>query len=145
MRQNRNIWDEFLRMQRQMDSIFENFLDRDIYKDNLLEGPKDNYRNALADVCETDKELIAQVELPGVDKNEIDLNITDDGIEVKVEKREEQKDKNYFRRSYSGFYRLIPLNKKIDPEKIKANFKNGVLELKMPKLQLSDKRKIEIE
>lgn len=146
-----SIWDEIRRMQNDMDLLFDNFFSQPSRA--RLTGPEtteiatSNYRQAIADVWETDKEVVATVELPGVDKKDIKINATDDGVEIRVEKKEERKEEDKKRgmyrleRSYSGFYRYIPTPEGIDPNKINASYKNGVLEIKMPKVESKKKTK----
>ncbi|NOZ44842.1 MAG: Hsp20/alpha crystallin family protein [bacterium] len=155
MIKRRGVWDEMRRMQQQMDSLFETFFSQEPFGNDrpLLGGPsgteivKSNYRQALADVSETDKELIATVELPGVEKQDIRINATDDGIEIRVEKKDERKEEDKkkgiysLERTYSGFYRFIPAPDGIDVENIKASYKNGVLELRIPKVESKKKAK----
>ena len=106
-------------------------------------------RNPLTDLQETDKEVIAKIEIPGVDKKDIQLNITENRIEVKAEKKHEAKveKKGFYReeRSYSGFYRTIPLPFGVTPEKAKVRYQDGVLKIKIPKTENKNKSKIEIE
>ena len=155
MRRRYSIWDEMRRMQEQMDSMFEGFFNNEDLiggGTNLLGGPstaveKSNYRQALTDITETDKEVIATVELPGVEKGDIKINATEEGVEIKVEKKDERKEedkkKGIYRleRSYSGFYRYIPAPDGVDVQNISASYKNGVLELKMPKEESKKKAK----
>ena len=111
------------------------------------------FRQPLSDLRETNKEVIASIEIPGVDKKDIELNITENNLDVKVEKKSEikveDKNKGFFRseRSYNGFYRSINLPCKIVPEKAKASYKNGILEVIIPKVTNDNikKSKIEIE
>jgi len=151
-----SIWDEMRRMQQQLDALLDNFFDRSFFARSsflapnygLLEGPATasdlavtNYRQPLMDITETDNEFIATLELPGVDKKDIQVNATEDGVEVKVEKKDESKEEDKRRgiyrleRSYAGFYRYIPVPAGVDVNKINATYKNGVLELRMPKLE----------
>ncbi len=154
MRRGHSIWDEMRRMQEQMDTLFESFLGGSPFSSShhpLLEGPTQegvvtsNYRKPLSDIYETDKEVIATVELPGIEKKDININTTDDGVEIKVEKQEEKTNekKGMYRleRSYSGFYRHIPLPESVDKDRIRASYKNGVLELRMPKTATKKRRK----
>ena len=78
------------------------------------------------------------------------MNISDEVIEIKVEKNDEleNNDENYYsyERCYSGFYRHIPLPNGIDSDKIKAKYNNGILELKMPKpKEIKNNKKLQIE
>jgi len=160
MRRRYSIWDEMRIMQEQIDRMFENFFTGEQSllgtRGMLLEGPKSttnseiissDYRQALTDIHETDKEVIATVELPGVEKKDIKINATEEGIEIKVEKKDEIKNEDKkkglyrYERSYAGFYRYIPLPEGVDTEKINASYNNGVLELKMPKLDSKKKGK----
>lgn len=153
MIKKRTIWDEFEKMHNEMDRIFKDFIRRDPYwKDSnyLLPSAKKNelmdYREPIADYFETDKEIVATIEIPGVDKKDIEINNINDGIEIKVEKNEEKKDKNSYKKSSMGFYRYFKLPEYIDFDKSKATYKNGVLELKIPKkLIATKKKKLEIE
>ena len=103
----------------------------------------------MADLEETDNELIARFELPGVDKKDIQLNITENKIEVKAEKKQEEKieKKGIYKeeRSYTGFYRSFALPGEVVPEKSKAKYKDGILEVAMPKAEKTKKSKIDIE
>jgi len=89
------------------------------------------------DVSETDKEIKITAELPGMDDKDIDISLNKDTLTIKGEKREEKEDKgkDYYRaeRSYGSFSRTIPLPAEIDTDKVKAEFKKGVLTVTMPK------------
>ena len=91
------------------------------------------------DVKENDKEFIIKAELPGVEEKDIDVTVTNDAVTIKGEKKEEKedKDKNYYymERSYGSFCRVIPLEAEIDSGKAEARFKNGILDIKIPKNQ----------
>lgn len=89
------------------------------------------------DVKESDKEIDITAELPGIDEKDIDVLLDRDMLTLKGEKREEkeEKSKNYWHmeRRYGSFHRVIPLPEEIDKEDIKANFKKGILHIKIPK------------
>ncbi len=148
------------RMQEDMDTIFNSFWGFERPNRKLLSAGKGNelstdvsYREPVADIWENENEVIATVELPGVDKKDIDVNVTDDNIEIKVEKKsenkQEDKKKGYYHveRSYSGFYRCMPLPKGVKADKAKASYNQGVLEIKIPKDQerLPKAKRLEIE
>lgn len=142
----RTLWDQMREMQEQMDSLFADFFTREPWTGRttgLLTGPDSSvpstrYRQALTDVHETEKEFVATVELPGVEKKDIQINATEDSVEIKVEKKDEQKSEDKkkgitrLERSYAGFYRRIS-TPGADPSKVKASYKNGVLELHIPR------------
>ena len=147
-----DIFDEMRRLQRELDRSFGDFWDSESYKslpDHTGKKGSLALRSPLTDLEETDKEVIAKFEMPGVDKKDIQLNITEDKIEVKVEKKQEAKveKKGFYReeRSYRGFYRAMALPSNVIPEKAKAKYKDGVLEVTIPKTEAKKKNKIEIE
>jgi len=78
-------------------------------------------------VTEADKEIFIRAELPGFEENEFDVNLVDNLLTIKAEKKEEANG-NY--RSYRRTV-LVPVG--IDPNKIKATYHNGILELHLPK------------
>ena len=106
-------------------------------------------RIPVADVVETESSVIATFELPGVEKENIQLNVTDDSIEVKVENKAEKeiKDKgnySYEMRSHS-FYSALPLPAEVIAESADASYKNGILRVEIPKAKKQEKKKIEIK
>lgn len=158
-KRRRNLWDEMKRMQDEMDSIFDRVLQRGPWFEAdtrfpMLSGEEagelSNYRQPLADIWETDDEIVAVLEIPGADKEDIKINATEDGVEVKVEKKEEHEEEDKkgsykFERSYSGFYRYFSLPEGSDAEKIDAKYQNGVLELHIPKTSKAKKKVKKIE
>jgi len=142
-------FEEMNRFRKEINYLFEKFLggkftERALPDISRWEKGMQQFRYPLSDLKETDKELIASIEIPGVDKKEIQLQITENNLEVKVEKRAETKieKKGYLKaeRSYKGFYRSIFLPSRVIPEQTKASYKDGVLEVVMPK---AEKKKIE--
>jgi len=147
-----NIFEEMRRLQSELNRSFGDFWNSDEYK--ALPNPSGKsqdlvMRNPLTDLEETDKEIIATFELPGVDKKDIQLNITENKIEVKVEKKKEakveKKDFYSMERRYTGFYRAIHLPEGVHPEKAKAKYENGILEVRIPKAEAKKISKIDIE
>jgi HSP20 family protein len=139
-------FEEMRRFQREMNKLFDSFWRSEFPK--RLPSPSKGLsllREPLADLKETDKELIASIEIPGVDKKDIQLTLTENNLEVKVEKKTEAKieKKGYIRaeRSYRGFYKSIALPVKVIPEKSKATYKNGILEVVMPKAEKKKQKK----
>lgn len=103
------------------------------------------------DVSETEQEIIVKADIPGVEEKDIDVSLTDDLLTVKGEKKmeKEEKEENFYRmeRSHGSFQRCIQLPSKVDQEKVKASFKNGVLTITLPKNKEADKnvKKIEVK
>jgi HSP20 family protein len=85
---------------------------------------------------ERDGKLIVRADLPGLTKDDINVDITDDAIKIRGERRQEKEEdeEGYYRseRSYGSFYREIPLPSGVNREEANASFRNGVLEITMP-------------
>ena len=93
--------------------------------------------------------LIVRADLPGLTKDDINVDITDDAIKIRGERRQEKEEneEGYYRseRSYGSFYREIPLPSGVDREEANASFRDGVLEITMPApVRQSGSRRIEI-
>ena len=107
-------------------------------------------RDIYADIRETDEEIIIIAELPGVRKEDIKINATKDRVEISAEikpEKEELEGQEYIRRERRPrkFYRSFPLPVEVEPERGKATYRNGVLELRLPKKESREKRPIKIE
>ena len=101
------------------------------------------------DVSETDEDIIVKAELPGVDPKEVEVNLTGSTLTVKGEKKEEREEKtenmHRIERSFGSFSRSVTLPCEVKEDKIEATFKDGVLNLKLPKAESSKKRSIKID
>lgn len=138
----------------EMDRMFEDFWRRPFLGPF---GPRWRHRHELAvqepvmDLYEDKDNIVVKAELPGLDKNDIEVNITGNTLTLKGEKRKEEavRDEDYYfsERNYGSFVRTMDLPSDIVPEQVKANFKNGVLEIRMPKTPeaKSKSRQIKIE
>jgi len=96
------------------------------------------------DVQETDKEYLIHADIPGVEPEDLELLCTDDHLILRGETRrqEESRDKGYLRseRRYGRFERVLPLPGEVKQDQIQANFRNGVLELRLPKSEEAQQR-----
>jgi len=102
------------------------------------------------DVREQDGNLIVNAELPGLDKDDVKVELNDEGLVIRGErKREWEEEKGGIHRSersYGSFYRLIPLPEHVKADQAKAEFRNGVLEVRVPIPEASRRsRQIPIE
>jgi len=108
-----------------------------------------NVRKPLADIVETDEEIIVTLEMPGVEKEAIEINATDDELSVRAKKTEEpEKEDESFQkceRSYDLFQRTIKLPCGIKREQAKADLNNGLLTVTLPKENVITHTKISIE
>lgn len=101
------------------------------------------------DIAETDKDIEITAELPGLDEKDVQVNISDNVLTIKGEKKaeKEEKDKNYHivERSYGSFYRALNLPAGVNADAIKANLSNGVLKVTVPKPAAAQPKKVEVK
>jgi len=100
------------------------------------------------DVVDHDKEVVVKAELPGIDKNDIDIKLTENTVTIKAEKKREEKEEkdNYFHQEISraSYSRSFTLPTKVDSENAKASFKDGILEIILAKREPASSKKINI-
>jgi HSP20 family protein len=146
-------WDDFRRFEEIMNRMYEDFWGSPSRR-LLPSGERESLlpaqvKQPFIDILEGDKELIATVEIPGLEKEDISITLTSDRLEISAEtKKEEKKEEEgyIYRERHSGkYYRAVSLPSTIDPDNAKASFKNGVLEIKMPKSEIKKKKTLEIE
>ena len=103
------------------------------------------------DIASNEKEYSIKVELPGIDANDVTIEISANTLKVTGEKKheEEEKGKNFYRveRSYGSFQRILDLPEDADADKITSSYKDGVLNIAIPKkvLPKEETKKIEIK
>ena len=111
-------------------------------------GSKVNNWNPCVDVFENHEALVIKAEIPGVDKKDITVDFQGGVLVLKGERKreEETKEENYYRkeRIFGKFQRTFKLPEDIDPEKIKADFKDGVLKIDIPKAEKQQPRQITV-
>ena len=97
------------------------------------------------EVFQKEGNLIVRAELPGVNKDDVNVQVTDDGLVIQGERKEEHEEnrEGFYRseRSYGHFYRLIPLPDDIHTDQVRADFNNGVLEITVPVPQTQQRRR----
>lgn len=101
------------------------------------------------DVIDRDKEILVKAELPGFDKEDIDISITNKQLIIKAKTCEEKKEEkgDYLKQEISQreIYRSVLLPSEVDDSNVKTSFKNGVLELKIPKQKDAHRKRIEVK
>ena len=102
------------------------------------------------EVRQKDNNLIVCADLPGIDQNDVKVEIENDTLVIQGERKKEQTDEregwHRTERSYGSFYRAIPLPEGAKTDEAKADFRNGVLEVRVPVEQpKSNRRQIEIQ
>jgi HSP20 family protein len=129
--------DVFGSFHREMDRLFNRFLggfDIEPWREmQMLEG---DFVPSV-DITENDKEIIVTAELPGMSDKDLNVTVSKSELTIKGEKKEETEDKgkDYYRaeRRFGSFCRVIPLTSEVDESKTDAQFKKGVLTVRMPK------------
>lgn len=101
------------------------------------------------DIVNRDNEILVKAMLPGVDKKDIDISLTKNSITIKGKTSHEEKEEkgDYYRCEISkgSYMRTIGLPADVDEKKSKAKFKDGVLELTLPKLEVAERHSIKID
>jgi HSP20 family protein len=101
------------------------------------------------DIYETENDIVLKAELPGVDPKDVEVRVEDSTLYLKGERKfeKEVKDENYHRveRSYGSFARSFSLPNSINAEKVKAEYKDGLLMLTLPKREEAKPRTIKID
>jgi HSP20 family protein len=128
-------------LRREIDRLFE---------DASAEGTRRGW-SPSANVREAKDAVLLEMELPGIQPDDVNISIDNDMLTVSGEKREERREGEeegrYFlvERRYGSFSRSFSLPPNVDPDKIKASFENGVLTIRIPREALPQPRRIQIE
>jgi len=142
-------WDPFRDLetiQNEMNKLFDSSLlrfgDRNV---GLLDGAW----SPAVDVYDSKDNVMVRADIPGMTKDEIDVSVRNDTLMIKGEKKQEKetKEKDFVRteRFYGSFNRAIRLPAAVDAAKVNASYKNGVLELVLPKKEESKPKQITID
>jgi HSP20 family protein len=148
-RSRRDAWHPFRDMeslQNEMNRLFDISLGRWPSRSNgLMEGAW----SPSVDVFESKDNVMVKADIPGLDKEDIDISVHGDTLTIKGEKKEEKesKDKGLVKteRFYGSFNRSLTLPSEVDAAKVKASYNNGVLELTLPKKEESKPKQIKID
>lgn len=101
------------------------------------------------DIFEDNGNIVLKAELPGIKKEDIDVTLADGAITISGEKKKEEevKQKDYYKweRSYGSFFRSFTLPAEVQADKITSVFKDGILEVKMPKSEAAKSKEIKVK
>ncbi|MBN1882728.1 MAG: Hsp20/alpha crystallin family protein [Deltaproteobacteria bacterium] len=142
-------WDPFrdlLTLQDRMDRLFEESISRNrVFEQSFASG----VWSPAVDIYETNDEIVLKAELPGLKKDDVSIEITDNTLILTGERTFEKdiKEENYHRieRSYGSFSRTFSLPTTVDQSGVSAKFIDGILEIHIPKAEKSTARVIEIK
>lgn len=103
----------------------------------------------VLDMVDRENEVVIRAELPGIKKEDLHVSVTGNTLTIEGERKmeEEVEEENYYccERSYGRFYRELALPSNVDREKIASEFKDGVLEIRMPKTEEAKPKEIEVK
>jgi HSP20 family protein len=115
----------------------------------LLDQPTARPWAPAVDIFETENELLLKADLPGVEMKDIDIQLENGTLALRGERKFEQEKKeggfHRVERSYGSFARYFTLPDTLDPEQVKADYKNGVLTVKLTKKEVAKPRQIKVE
>jgi len=138
-------WDPFRmlsQMQREMNRLFEGFGGR------MLEPASMREWYPPLDVAETKDEMVVRAEIPGMKPSDINVSIADNTLLIEGERKQEEETKgeNYYRRErmYGAFRRAVPLPTGIQADQIKASYRDGILEVRLPKPEEAKAKQVKV-
>lgn len=137
-----------------LEKFFEDFMERAWKHPLRFEWPRLPELPSLlpqtpaVDVVDREKDVVVRAQLPGFKKSELDVSIADRTLTIKGERREEQKEEkdNYFHQEIrtGSFSRSVLLPAEVDAGKAEATFKDGVLELTLPKRRIAKQQQVAV-
>jgi len=130
-------------LRREMEQLFEDFFG------TSTEGAKLTEWSPLVDIKEEDNGFKVKVDLPGMDKDDICIEVDGNRLAISGERKFEQEEKkenyHFVERSYGKFYRSFTLPAIVQADKIDATYKDGVLEVNLPKKEEVKPKKVTIK
>lgn len=131
-------WREMMNMREEIDRFFE--------EPQSVRGS--SYHPSVS-VRETEKELVIEADIPGVKEDDVDIEIEDNKVIIRGERksRDESKGKDYYHieSSYGSFSRIITLPSYVDPNRADAQIRDGILEIRIPKVEGRKVKKISVK
>jgi len=132
----------FDNLRREMDDLFDQFLGGEAGNGGAVFAPR-------ANLAETEQNYELTLDLPGMKPDDFHVELKDRELWITGERRQEaeQKGKTYHRieRAYGQFRRVIPLAADVDPDKVEAEYHDGVLRVTVPKSEAAQPRKITVK
>lgn len=140
----RDLWDPFAQLseiQDEMNRLFDTSLHRRAFWEGMF--------SPAVDLVEEKDHLMLKADLPGLTKDDVNVTVQDNHLTIKGEKKREAetKDANLYlsERVYGRFTRTIELPSTVDAKKIEARFKDGVLQITLPKTEEAKPKQIEVK
>jgi HSP20 family protein len=136
---------ELTRMQRDFDEVVTR-----LFGELSPTATPDGSFAPAVDVVDSGKEIVLRADLPGLEQKDVQVEVQDGSLLIRGERKNEQpskEDNNYrWTERWEGlFMRLIPLPSDVDRDKIQAQMKNGILEVRIPRKQGAGPKKVEVK
>lgn len=139
-------FDDLASLRESMDKLFDEFFTR---------RPEAGGRRMpvvwqpAIEAYETDGDVVVRAELPGIEPGQVEITVTEDTLTIKGEAKSEveEKARNYYRRELrvGAFVRSIALPAGVQGDQAKASYKNGILEIRLPKSERSKPKTVKVE
>ena len=133
-------------LRRDMESMYDRFFEPDFMPSTYLFG-KGKWGPKL-DISEGRKDITVKAEIPGIEAKDFDISIDGRLLNIRGEKKQEQteKEETYYRveSSYGYFNRTIELPTEVDPDKVDASYKKGILKIKLRKTKSAKTKRIKV-
>ena len=134
-------------IQDEMNRMFDRFFSRDLWDEQ--EGISQASWSPFMDISEDKDEFRVQAELPGMKKDDVDITYTNGVLKIQGERKQQKEDKevNYHRveRVYGKFCRTFQLPTQVQQDKISADFKDGILSVRLPKAEEVKPKQIQVK
>jgi len=134
------------KLRREIDHVYNRFFEPNFLPSSYLFG--EGKWDPTVDISEGIKDITVKAEIPGIEAKDFDISIDGRLLTIRGEKKQEQKEKeeSYYRveRSYGYFNRTIELPAEVDPDKVDASYKRGILKIKLRKAKAYETKKIKI-
>ncbi|MBD3880378.1 Hsp20/alpha crystallin family protein [Phormidium tenue FACHB-886] len=139
-----NPWREMETLRRQFDQVFDGLMTQ-----NPIEPTSESFSWAPAvELNDTGDTLVLRAQLPGINANDLDIQVTREAVAIAGEHRHEQKtEENGFFKSefrYGKFRRVVPLPVAIENEQVQAEYKDGILNLTLPKVTKAQNKVVKV-
>jgi len=135
---------ELTSLRREMDRLWENF-----FGERPLPKIWEREWAPSLEMSETKDNFVVKAEVPGIDAKDIDISLTGDVLTIKGEKRQEKEEKeedyHLVERSYGSFSRSVRLPAEVESDRIKASYKNGILNITLPKSEKVKAKEVKIK
>ena len=139
-----DLFEDLEDFQREMNRLFDLGLRRP-----LKAGNGGNLWAPAVDIVDEKDQIKVKVDLPGLKKDDIEINVENDVLTIKGEKKEEKeiKEKDFIRseRYYGSFHRAFTLPASVDAQKVSATYKEGVLEILLPKKEGAKPKQLKVD